>query len=104
MAEPILEGCTAFVRLPIAWLSDLCKRPRAESADVPALGSRLSLTLATLDLTLDSHHPVFFTTYRGLSTAAAPRSLALNRSTMSLLNSASLPSGACVTVIGQFSM
>jgi hypothetical protein len=50
-----------------------------------------------------NHHPVLFTTYRGFITAAAPRSLALKRTTMSLLKSASLPGGDCVTVIGQFS-
>src|SRR5262245_32485347 len=49
-------------------------------------------------------YPVHFTTYRGLSTAAAPRSLALKRTTTSWVNSASLPGGAWVTVIGQFSM
>ena len=37
-------------------------------------------------------------------TAAAPRSLALKRTTMSWLNSASLLAGDWVTVIGQFSM
>jgi len=46
----------------------------------------------------------FFTTNRGFNTAAAPRSLALNRTTMSLLKSASPCSGDCVTVIGQFSI
>lgn len=51
-----------------------------------------------------SNHPVHFTTYRGLIAAAAPRSLALKRTTMSWLKSASLPSGDWVTVIGQFSM
>ena len=59
-------------------------------------------TLATRQVL--AYQPVFLTTYRGLSTAAAPRALALKRSTTSLLNSASLPMGACVTVMGQFSM
>ena len=78
------------------------KKPHVSTRQKPRAGSlRLSTLVSRLST---SHQPVFFTTYRGLITAAAPRSLALNRSTMSLLNSASLPSGAWVTVIGQFSM
>ena len=61
-------------------------------------------TCVTRSPSAKHHASKFFTTYRGLITAAAPRSLALKRTTMSWLKSASLFAGDCVTVIGQFSM
>ena len=80
------------------WIEFANKLGRANESREP-----MYLALDSRDL-IPAYQPVFLTTYRGLSTAAAPRSLALNRSTTSLLNSASLPMGAWVTVIGQFSM
>ena len=46
----------------------------------------------------------FFCMYRGSRVAAAPRSLAFQRSTTSCVNSTSLFAGACTTERGQFSM
>ena len=79
--------------------------PDAHLRDCVCLLAPLALLSAYCPLpTAYCSHPVHLTTYRGLITAAAPRSLALKRTTMSWLKSASLPGGDWVTVIGQFSM
>ena len=58
----------------------------------------------SLPVRLACGYGTFFCMYRGSRVAAAPRSLAFQRSTTSCVNSTSLFAGACTTERGQFSM